>query len=159
MTADSHRSYELIDHTDLDRLGRLADVEVDEFFTRNPQRAAWRDRQRFVALTQGGADHYVRGERGIWDLDIAVFFAQHPEDSARPYLRRGPRRWDWGPSKFGCCPFDDPSYTGRAVDVMLWVIPNAKDPFDGLITWLQGVEPRNPTRRRRQTFRTHRSCS
>lgn len=144
MTHDPARSYEPIDDADLQRLGRLAGAEVDEFFARNPHRGSWRDQERFVALIQGGAEHYIRGARGIWDLDIAVFFAQHPKDTMRPYLRRAPRRWDWGPSKFGRCRFDDPSYTGRAVDVMLWVIPNTRDPLDGLIAWLQGRRAAKP---------------
>jgi hypothetical protein len=133
---DPARSYEPVDDDDLARLGRLAAAEVDEFFARNPHRAMWRDRLRFVALAQGGAEHYLRGERGIWDLDLMLFFAQHPRDTRRPYLRRSPRRWDWGPSKFGRCPYDAPAYEGRAVDVMLWVIPDRPVALDGLVEWL-----------------------
>jgi len=135
VTQDPARSYEPVTDEDLRRLERLAKHEVATFFERNPDRAAWQQQQRFVALAQGGADHYIRGERGIWDLDLVVFFAQHPDDRDRPFLRRAPRRWDWGPSKFGVCPFDI-GYTGRAVDVMLWVIPDRADPLDGLIEWL-----------------------
>jgi hypothetical protein len=50
----------------------------------------------------------LRRERGVWDLDLMLFFAQHPDDKPRPYLRRSPRRWDWGPSKFGRYPNDPP---------------------------------------------------
>jgi hypothetical protein len=134
-TQDSARSYERITDDDLRRLDRVAAHEVSTFFERNPTRAAWRQQQRFVALEQGGADHYIRGERGVWDLDLVVFFAQHPDDRDRPYLRRAPRRWDWGPSKFGHAPLDV-DYTGRAVDVMLWVIPDRVEPLDGLMEWL-----------------------
>lgn len=132
---DPSRSYEPVTDDDLRRLERLAALEVATFFERNSVRAAWQQQQRFVALAQGGADHYIRGQRGIWDFDLAVFFAQHPDDRDRPFLRRAPRRWDWGPSKFGVCPFDV-GYAGRAVDVMLWVIPDRFVPLDGLIEWL-----------------------
>jgi hypothetical protein len=136
MSRDRARSYECIDELDLARLGRLASAAADEFFDCKPKRAMWRGRLRFTALCQGGAEHYLRGVRGISDLDLTLFFAQHPDDKPRPYLRRLPRCWDWGPSKFGRCPFDPPVYEGRAVDVMLWVIPDRKDPIDGLIEWL-----------------------
>ena len=71
---------------------------------------------------QGGAEHYLRGRRGIWDLDVIVCFA---EDPRLPRLFRRPVvSWDWGPSKLGRCPYDPPEYVGRAVDVVFWVIPD-----------------------------------
>ena len=98
MTPDSARSYEPITDDDLTRLGRLARHEATTFFDRNSHLGIWRDRLRLVALGQGGADHYIRGARGVWDLDLLLFFAQHPDDKQRPFLRRSPQRWDWGPS-------------------------------------------------------------
>lgn len=137
MSRDPARSYEVIDDVDLARLGRLAEAECDKFFGRNRHLARWRGQLRFVALGQGGADHYLRGERGISDLDVLLLFAQHPGDDPKPYLRRSVRSWDWGPSKFGRCPYDPPAYTGRAVDVALWAIPDTPDPLDGLLAWLE----------------------
>jgi hypothetical protein len=95
VTDDPRRSYEALTLDDLARLGRLGALEVDEFFSRNRRLAAWRGQHRFTALVQGGAEHYLRHQRGIWDLDIAVFFAQHPGLPARAYLRRSSRQWDW----------------------------------------------------------------
>lgn len=136
MTRDPARSYEPVDDADLSRLGRLGDAECDDFFGRNRHLATWRPQLRFAALGQGGAEHYLRGTRGIWDLDLLLFFAQHPDVPSKHYLRRSVRSWDWGPSKFGRCPYDPPAYEGRAVDVALWVIPDAPDPLDGLVAWL-----------------------
>jgi len=132
--ADSARSAATVDDDDLRRLGRVADAEVDAFFRRNPRLAGWRDRVRIIALAQGAAEHRLRGTRGIWDLDIIVCFADTPH---LPRLfRRNVTSWDWGPSKFGRCPYDPPEYEGRAVDVMLWVIPDAPDPVEALREWL-----------------------
>jgi hypothetical protein len=82
MTSGSHiphgdlaRSYERLDESDLARLGRAAEAEIKAFFARNPHLAGWQDRMRIVALAQGGAEHYLRGRRGIWDLDVIVCFA------------------------------------------------------------------------------------
>jgi hypothetical protein len=141
---DPRRSYEALTVDDLARLGRLGALEVDEFFARNRRLTAWRGKLRFTALVQGGAEHYLRCQRGIWDLDIAVFFAQHPDLPDRPYLRRGTRQWDWGPSKFGRCPLDHPDYQGRAVDVMLWVIPDSSEPLNGLMSWLDDRRTKKP---------------
>jgi hypothetical protein len=142
LTRDPTRSCEPIDQADLERLGRIADAELDEFFARNPRLAAWRGRVRIIALAQGGADHYLRRRRGIWDLDIIICFAYDP--TLPRLFRRNPTHWDWGPSKFGRCPYDDPSYTGRAVDVMLWVIPDRPDPIEGLREWLSERVAKKP---------------
>lgn len=144
MTYDPRRSYEAITLDDLARLSRLGFLEVDQFFARNRRLIAWQSQYRFAALVQGGAEHYLRRERDIWDLDIAVFFAQHPDLPDRPYLRRGTRQWDWGQSKFGRCRLDHPDYEGRAVDVMLWVIPATTEPLDGLVSWLRDRRTKKP---------------
>lgn len=121
---DPARSYEPLEEADLERLGRVADAELEACFTRNPRLAGWRDRVRVIALSQGGADHYLRGCRGVWDLDVIVCFA---EDPALPRLwRRRVLSWDWGPSKLGRCPYDPPGYSGRAVDIVFWVIPDRR---------------------------------
>ena len=131
---DPARSYERLDTCDLARLGRAAHAELDAFFTRNPHLASWWDRVRIIALAQGAAEHYLRGRRGVRDLDIIVCFADDPR---LPRLfRRMVVSWDWGPSKLGRCPHDPPEYTGRAVDVAFWVIPDRPSPVAGLREWL-----------------------
>jgi hypothetical protein len=117
MSSRGGRSFEPITDADLERLGRVADADLDRFFERNPHLREWRQRVLAVALAQGGAEHRLRGQRGIWDLDVIVCFAN---PGTRPkHLRRPVVHWDWGPSKFGRCPYDPPEYIGRAVDVKL----------------------------------------
>src|SRR5689334_4387099 len=107
------RSMENLDDHDLERLRRTAEADLDRFFVRNPHLGEWSERMFAIALAQGGAEHRLRGRRGIWDLDVIVCF-----DGPRSrHLRRQVVHWDWGPSKFGRCPYDPPVYTGRAVDV------------------------------------------
>jgi hypothetical protein len=68
------RSMEEITDADLERLARVVDADLDRFFARNPHLQEWRERIFAVALAQGGAEHRLRGERGIWDLDMIVCF-------------------------------------------------------------------------------------
>src|SRR6266550_3125918 len=56
-----------------------------------------------------------------------------PISPIAPTCAEVPAQWDWGPSKFGRCPLDHADRQGRAVDVMLWVIPNTSEPLDGLV--------------------------
>jgi hypothetical protein len=137
------RSREQIDDGDLERLGRAADSDLDLFFERNPHRQDWRGRVLAVALAQGGAEHRLRGERGIWDLDVIVCFAN--ADTRPRQLRRPVVHWDWGPSKVGRCPCDPPEYTGRSVDVKYWVIPDSSDdPAEALRAWLASRLTKKP---------------
>lgn len=145
---DPARSYARLDKSDLARLGRAGQAELEAFFGRNPHLAGWRDRVRIMALAQGGAEHYLRGRRRIRDLDVIVCFAADPR---LPRLfRRMVISWDWGPSKLGRCPHDPPEYTGRAVDVAFWIIPDRPGAIAGLREWLaeraaRHVDPvRNP---------------
>jgi hypothetical protein len=145
--SDLARSYERLDESDLARLGRAAEAEIKAFFLRNPRLADWQDRIGIIALAQGGAEHYLRGRRGIWDLDVIVCFAADPR---LPRLfRRKVVSWDWGPSKLGRCPYDPPEYTGRAVDFAFWVIPDRTSVVAGLREWLAARAARypNPSRK------------
>ena len=138
---DPARSYEPITDSDLERLGRVADADLASFFKRNPRLRPWRARVAIVALAQGAADHRLRGGRGIWDFDVIVGFSEAAE---LPRLfRRQVVSWDWGPSKFGRCPFDPLEYTGRAVDLKYWLIP-ARDPVESLRAWLTDRARRHP---------------
>jgi hypothetical protein len=124
---------EPITEADLERLGRTADADLERFFERNPHLRDWKDRIIAVALAQGGAEHRLRGKRGVWDLDVIVCF----DGPRSKQLRRQVVHWDWGPSKFGRCPYDPQEYTGRAVDVKYWVIPGAPHPAAALREWLK----------------------
>jgi hypothetical protein len=136
------RSTEQIDDADLSRLGRAADADLELFFERNPHLEEWRARVLAVALAQGGAEHRLRGERGIWDLDVIVCFAS--PDGRPKQLRRPVVHWDWGPSKFGRCPYDPPEYSGRAVDVKYWVIPDGPDAATAVRSWLEWRMAKKP---------------
>jgi hypothetical protein len=150
MEHDAARSAESIDDDDLERLGRVADADLRGFFDRNPHLHGWQERVSIVALAQGAAEHRLRGQRGIWDIDIIVCFA---DSAALPTLmRRQVTTWDWGPSKFGRCPYDPSEYTGRAVDVKLWVIPEAPDPVEGLKSWLAQRAAKHPDSARKPDF-------
>ena len=129
-------------------MGRAADAELEAFFARNPRLGGWRERVRVIALCQGGAEHYLRGRRGVWDLDVVVCFAHDPK---LPRLwRRMVVSWDWGHSKLGRCPYDPPEYTGRAVDVAFWVIPDRPDPVAALREWLAGRAEQHPNPERKR---------
>ncbi len=147
MTArrDPVRSYEPIDRADLERLGRVADADLARFVARNPSLDQWRGRVRVIALAQGAAEHYLRGERGVRDLDVIVCFAGDPSRQ----LRRQVVSWDWGPSKFGRCPYDPPEYMGRAVDVKFWLMPDEGDAVRSLRVWLAGRLRKHPDRHRK----------
>jgi hypothetical protein len=140
--SDPTRSCESIDRNDLERLGRTAQADLRAFFARNVHLSGWRDRVSIVALAQGAAEHYVRQTRGIWDLDIIVCFADTPR--LRRLSRRQVVSWDWGPSKFGRCPYDPPEYAGRAVDVKYWVIPEAADTVKAVQEWLAARLAKHP---------------
>jgi hypothetical protein len=144
---DPTRSYERLDDSDLARLGRAAGAELAAFFARNTHLAGWQDRVRIIALAQGGAEHYLRGRRGIWDLDVIVCFAEDPRLSR--LFRRMVVSWDWGPSKFGRCPYDPPEYTGRAVDIVFWVIPDRTSAVAALREWLTARAARHVSPGRR----------
>ncbi len=120
---------------------RTSNASSSETLTSSRGVRAW-----LLLLAQGCAEHRLRGERGIWDLDVIVCFASpdgRPKQHRRPVVH-----WDWGPSKFGRCPYDRPEYTGRAVDVKYWVLPNGPDPATAVRSWLESrlAKAPNPTR-------------
>jgi len=133
---DPARSYEPLTDDDLLRLGRVADADLECFFSRNPHLTEWRHRIAVVALAQGAAEHRLRGRRGIKDIDVIVCFTK-PPDSKKQQVRRTVVSWDWGPSKFGRCSFDPPAYSGRRVDMKYWLIPEADDPVVAVQRWLR----------------------
>jgi hypothetical protein len=90
---------EQVDDADLARLGRAAAADLDLFFERNPHLEPWGARVLTAALAQAAAEHRLREQRGVWDLDVIVCFS-NPDARSRQ-LRRPIVSWDWGPSKFG----------------------------------------------------------
>ena len=68
-----------------------------------------------IALCQGAALHYVRGDNGVKDFDVWSFYAAGGD-------QRFPARWrgtrDFGPSKFGRYSDDPPQFVGRRVDLL-----------------------------------------
>ncbi len=89
MTTDPRRSYGSLDVDDLARLGRLGALEVEEFFARNPALGGWQGQQRFIALVQGGAEHYPEVSAASGTSTSPSSFAQHSDFANHPYLRRG----------------------------------------------------------------------
>jgi hypothetical protein len=87
---DPARSYEPLDEADLERLGRVADAELEAFFGRNAGLVGWRERVRIISLCQGGAEHYLRGCRGVWTL--AADEHRRPATFARCRAESPPKR-------------------------------------------------------------------
>jgi hypothetical protein len=53
------------------------------------------------------------------------------------------------PSRLGRCPYDPPEYTGRAVDVAFWVIPDRPDAVVALREWLGARAAKHPNPERK----------
>ena len=68
------RAMEPLTKEHLFELGRLAALDQDKFFIRNPRYAPCRSGLLCIALCQGGALHYVDGRNGVKDLDVWVFY-------------------------------------------------------------------------------------
>lgn len=120
----TERSFELFQADDLRRLSEIALEDLGALFEKRPETGRlYQDRLLMLCLCQGGAEHFVRREYGVKDLDIWAFFAEHPSRPF-PYRRRGVR--DFGPSKFGRHP-NDGSLQGRRVDIIGRSIPCASE--------------------------------
>ena len=119
-----NRSFEKITQDDLTRLATLALADFESLFKRYQQWRHYADRLMFICLCQGAAHHYVQPsdgtprahEGGVNDFDVWGFFRDRP--NARPFPPRRHGFQDFGPSKFGRNPDDDPRYSGRRVDVL-----------------------------------------
>jgi len=138
MPADSDRSLERIELTDLLRLAALAADAEAELFSRNPQGSGrYAGRLLGRALCQGAALHYVNGSNGVKDFDVWSFYAEI-DDWPFPPRWRGTR--DFGPSKFGRYPGDPPRYLGRRVDLLGRSLPArpGADPGVALRIYLAG---------------------
>jgi hypothetical protein len=114
MSNSPHRSHERIEVDDLRRLAELANADLDALFHRAAS-GVYAGRCILMCLCQGGARHFVHGDRGVQDFDVWAFFREHPS-MPFPYRRRG--KVDFGSSRFGRNPDDGPKFTGRRVDVI-----------------------------------------
>jgi hypothetical protein len=93
------RSYERISRTDLRRLARIADEELEDFFARRPDwRLLYRRRLLCTALHGQSALHFCNGTSGIDSFDVCLFFAAHAE---APFPHHWSAHRDFGKSKFG----------------------------------------------------------
>jgi len=132
----SERSIEPLTAADLQRLAELAIDDLRQLFVRRPETGElYRDRLLMLCLCQGGAEHFVRHQHGVKDLDVWAFFSEHP---ARPfpYRRRGVQ--DFGPSRLGRHP-NDVGFKGRRVDIIGRSIRHEMDQSapDAVREWLR----------------------
>jgi hypothetical protein len=108
------RSFERITVADLKRLAKLANADLHDLFHRTPS-SVYSGHCFLMCLCQGGAQHFVHRDRGVHDFDVWAFFHKHP---SRPFPYRRLGKVDFGPSRFGRNPNDDPKFTGRRVGVI-----------------------------------------
>jgi len=125
MSKSPHRSFAQITRADLKRLARLGLEALDDRFRRRAYSRAYANRLLALCLCQGAARHYVERDRrtdanqiwgGVQDFDVWAFFCEIP-DQPFPYRGRVGTK-DFGSSKFGRNPDDDPRFLGRRIDVM-----------------------------------------
>ena len=138
----TERSFETLESSDLRRLSKLAVGDLADLFERRPVTGGlYRERLLMLCLCQGGAEHFVRQEHGVKDLDVWAFFAEHPTRPF-PYRRRG--TLDFGLSRFGRHP-DDRDFLGRRIDIIgrsvLCTSGNA--PEECVRRWLQSGETKS----------------
>ncbi|HVB41191.1 MAG TPA: hypothetical protein VNF47_00625 [Streptosporangiaceae bacterium] len=136
---ERERSCAPIDDGDLALLAAFACDHERGLFARHPDGAGrFAGRLLGRALCQGGALHYLDGRTGVKDLDVWSFYAEIPGGRPFPYRRHG--NADFGRSKFGRHPGDDPGkYTGRRIDLMGRSVPEpvGTDPSDAIVRWLE----------------------
>ena len=108
------RSKEIITKSDLKKLLRLASIDINSFFDRNPKYKEHQGEETLVALCQGAALHYIDKTNGVKDFDVWFFYPS--KNITLPYRRRGVV--DFGVSNFGKHP-NVKEYLGRTVDVLM----------------------------------------
>jgi len=92
-------------------LASLAKKEKEDFFRRNPSAAPlYRDRFVAAALCQGAALHFLGRGNGVKDIDIHIFYIQHPN-------RRQLSRTVYSVAH------DFPEFGARRVDFIRTVVP------------------------------------
>ncbi|MEV4127195.1 hypothetical protein [Nocardia sp. NPDC049707] len=93
----SERSFLPLTDEHLSRLARFAETDHMEFCRTHPE---WAADLLACCLVQGGARHYVYGDRGVKDLDVYLFYGLPPGRSGEkcPW-NRYTRRRDFGVSE------------------------------------------------------------
>jgi hypothetical protein len=147
MSNRANRSFEIITHDDLKRLGQLALSNFEDFFRRNPGHR-YMGRLRLICLLQTAAKHFVEPDKclepnqrtgGVNDFDVCGFFQAMPKSL---YAQRK-CQLDFGPSKFSRNPDDGKHFRGRRVDVM-WRSIEMKPPetpIESLQRYLRDARP------------------
>lgn len=108
------RSLQPITKSDLRRLTRIALLDLEALFARNPSLRIYRNRLIAIALCQGAALHYINRENGVKDFDVWCFFRSHP---TRPFPYRRIKQVDFGNPKFGKSSGWS-RFVGRRVDLL-----------------------------------------
>jgi hypothetical protein len=95
----SVRSFTTLTAEHLRRLDDIAEAHHRVLAARHPE---WTGELLATCLVQGGARHFVHGDRGVKDLDVYLFYALPDGRSAAHFpLNRGTRHADFGVSDLG----------------------------------------------------------
>jgi len=132
------RSQEKITTSDLKKLLRLAQSDIDHFFERNPEyKKLYEGKEVLIALCQGAALHYIDGENGVKDFDVWFFYPKFSKQL--PYRRRG--KVDFGKSKFGKS-VDDVDFIGRRIDILIRsdLCFKANKPAESIVKYLNSAK-------------------
>ena len=109
------RSFAPITSSDLHRLREIALNDRRSFFAKHTKWSTlYLDRLLCIALCQGAALHYLRGDTGINDFDVYLFYSEHPEQA---WYAKRIKSYDFGDAKFGQS-IDKPRFVGRRVDIL-----------------------------------------
>ncbi|WP_405183664.1 hypothetical protein OG225_41015 (plasmid) [Nocardia sp. NBC_01377] len=151
----SERSFLPLTHEHLSRLAYFAEVDHQQFRQKHPE---WAADLLACCLVQGGARHYVRGDRGVKDLDVYLLYTLPAGRNGGQFpWNRGAntRNRDFGVSELGrqlytAADRADPKiarkipawerYSGRRVDLLSRAIPAHDDgPRAAVEAWLKGA--------------------
>lgn len=121
------------------------------------KRPDWCSELLAACLVQGGARHRLRGDRGVKDLDVYLFFARPDTETDSqnfPFNRGGTAR-DFGPSAHGRQLYAAgdradralvkriprwEEFTGRRVDVLARAIERRPSAREAVVSWLERGE-------------------
>lgn len=154
MADRSVRSYEPVTDADLVRLRELALERASEMRAKRPD---WCSELLAACLVQGAARHRLRGDRGVKDLDVYLFFARpetETDSQSFPFNRGGIAR-DFGTSAHGrqlytAADWADvrlskrisrwEEFAGRRVDVLARSVERRQGAQEAVVAWLERRE-------------------
>ncbi len=142
----ARRSFTAVTDADLSSLVAIADGLCEELRERH---SSWLGDPLAWCLAQGAARHRVRGDRGVKDFDVWMFFAR-PSDAAGTFpLSRPVWHRDFGPSEHHRQAYTEDelarprfaqqgvgAFQGRRVDLMVRCIPRGLTAQQSVTTWL-----------------------